>query len=286
MVLESERQNWTRQVQESENALSSALWKKDDSNRGYSASQNRISSSLHIKKSNAVDIRRSEDVSMLSYNSLARHEVIDFLERPKDIPTLPRYLQEEVMFPALKSSGKKMSFFKPSISPSASTSNHHAYARKSLASSLSTNSTLLFSGGPGYSSLSGSSSEVSSACHSPTHSIRSSHSSQDLSATCLNRVRSSSPYLHLRGSAFKGYTPSGAPGYRYHQEIAPGTEKYPSTMGRSSSAPGLIFGDDFDQHSIKSMSTIGMFSTKPGWFTNCVLFNGFFFYLYIYLFIY
>lgn len=252
MGLETEKQHYLREFQEVESDLSATLWGNVKQPDAYIALgyPPELNIPLKIKKSSPSDIESVTSVVSTPYSKLARTDVIDFLERPKDIPRLPAYIQKKLEETSLKS-GQTLSYYgednrsrgMTTISGSKSLrssqhSNSLSRKTKTLGSMFLDSYVKSMNGGsPGVSTASYPSGKLSPLSRTfivPTEDE-------------IVSIQKKNAHLQLPKSAFKGYTPTGSPGYRHRREAGTGQRG--------------VTGEDGDgQRSVsgQSMSTLGM----------------------------
>eukprot|EP01038_Epipyxis_sp_PR26KG_P006577 gene6577-9043_t len=103
MVLESEKQKSQRKLEQATKSLSDAMWRKKKQEH-----QVNVEAGLSLEASSIADSRiihtdqesidLANDVSFEKYNRLSRVEVVDNLEQPPKILTIPDFLQEKILY--------------------------------------------------------------------------------------------------------------------------------------------------------------------------------------------
>lgn len=106
-------QNLQRIHKETNAALQSALWGREDGGKVHKTAQEELLASFVICKPSPETVERSMVASSTAYNALAREDIIDSSERKRDTPVLPDYMERNFMLPSLVS-GQSMSFYSQS----------------------------------------------------------------------------------------------------------------------------------------------------------------------------
>lgn len=101
MMMEVERQKYHRKLEQAQKELVDAMWRKKDQQRkvnvtlGLSMEPSIISESP-IKHSDNSTVVSSMTVISTPYNRLAHGQVVDFLEQPAAVLTVPPYLRDKI----------------------------------------------------------------------------------------------------------------------------------------------------------------------------------------------
>lgn len=102
MLLQVEKQKYNRRLEKAQKALADARWRKkkadqaQDAENGLSFPVSEIADKHIVRKDDAT-VKADTDVSSTSYNALARDQVVDLLERPPTLKTVPPLLQENFL---------------------------------------------------------------------------------------------------------------------------------------------------------------------------------------------
>lgn len=196
MVSETEKQHANREHQEAEKELASTLWRSSKissskSSATTSSFDSLTSSQFIIKKSDPRSISSGSSIASTSYNKLARCDIVDYIERPPNLHSLPIFLQDKLDNSSTRSN-QSLSFYSSAGSStllSKSIRSKHSFGGDKRSKSVNA----LFLGQQG-----GGGGRVGSP------------SSRDN----IQAIRSDNPHLHLPADAFRGYTPTGSPTYR------------------------------------------------------------------------
>lgn len=218
MMTESEKQNWLRQMQLANKALADAMWRGQESTE-----QAKISEIILRRRTSRT--QDDDHVSHTSYSSLANGHVIDYTERPVALSTssIPAYLKSQLL----------PSFAIPADDRSVNSGMSATWTKQSSVfvpgNSRSLHSIL-------------SSVNADSRAH-----LEPLKSSDKIRNKLLKLSRTNTPYAHVSGDAFVGYTPTGAPqrrGLRTSEGMPRLNEKTISRMSKSMSDLGLIEPSD------------------------------------------
>jgi len=212
MVTESEKQTQARALAAAQKALADAMWK------GTNNPDKKNNNTMYIRR-DPMSAKESEEMSVTSYDRLAGDYVMDSVERPKVVDSIPYFIRAALNrddFDDASSIGTK------SVMSRARTS-------KSSLSPSSSNKSIL------------SRSLTASGRLSPISVTR-----KSMEQT-LSKVRANSPHLPMSGESYKGYTPTGLP-----------SSKMRSIIKKDSSSPNrhAVFFNDSDNFSINTASTL------------------------------
>ncbi len=100
MLLEVERQKANRRLEKAQKELTNARWKKkkqaqaQDAEAGISLPVSEISESKIIHRDTSF-VSKMSDVFQTEKNQLARERVVDYIERPPTVKTVPVFLQDK-----------------------------------------------------------------------------------------------------------------------------------------------------------------------------------------------
>ena len=219
MVTETEKQTQARALVLAQKALADAMWK------GSNNIEKKHTISMVIKR-DVMSAKESDEISITSYDKLAGDYVMDSVERPKVVDSIPYFIRaalsrsddfDDLSTIDSKSVTSRARSSKSSLSPSSS-------HKSILSRSLTVNGRL-----------------------SPISITR-----KSLEQT-LSKVRASSPHLQMSGESFKGYTPTGLPSAKIRSSMKKDSSSSPSSSNRHSG----VFFNESDNYSINSASTFG-----------------------------
>lgn len=212
MVTESEKQAQTRALVVAQKALADAMWK------GSKNIENKTSISMYIKR-DEMSAKESDEISVTSYERLAGDYVMDSVERPKVVDSIPYFVRaalsrsddfDDMSTIDSRSVTSRAMSIKTSSSPSSS-------QKSMLSRSLTVNGRL-----------------------SPITVTR-----KSIDQT-LTKVRAISPHLQMAGESYKGYTPTGLPSSKMRSSI----------KKEASSNRHAVFFNESDNYSVNTASTL------------------------------
>lgn len=210
MVTESEKQAQARALAAAQKALADAMWK------GTNNSEKKNNNTMYIRR-DPMSAKESEEMSITSYDRLAGDYVMDSVERPKVVDSIPYFIRAAL---------NREDFDDAS---SIGTKSVMSRARTSKSSLSPTQKSIL------------SRSLTASGRLSPISVTR-----KSLEIT-LSKVRANSPHLPMPGESYKGYTPTGLPSNKMKSSI----KKDSSSPNRHA-----VFFNDSDNYSINTASTL------------------------------